>query len=319
MRDPYTVLGVKTSASEDEIKQAYRSLAKKYHPDLNPGRKDVEAKFKEVNAANDILGDPEKRARYDRGEIDASGNPRASAQSQYRPSGGGRARAGASSDPLDDFASEDIFADLFGGMKARGTRFHGNWGVGDDPFAGAREKAKGADINEKLNVTFAEAALGTKKRVTNGSGKTIEVTIPPASETGSKLRLKGQGYPGFQEGKAGDAIYEIAVEPHPWFTRKGMDVYVELPVTLYEAILGANVEVPTLDGKVEIKIPKGANTGSLLRIRGKGIADPQGGRGDQYARLRIMLPDTQDENLAKFAEKMANARPYDPRKKAGMS
>lgn len=313
MRDPYTVLGVKTSASDDDIKQAYRALAKKYHPDLNPGRKDIESKFKEVNAAYDILGDTDKRARFDKGEIDAQGNQRAGATYNTRT------YTKANQGPFEDFSSEDIFADLFGGMRAKGTRFHGNWGTGADPFAGAREKAKGGDIHEKLSVTFAEAALGTKKRVTNGAGKTIEVTIPPASETGSKLRLKGQGYPGFQEGRAGDAIYEIIVEPHPWFTRKGLDIHMDLPITLYEAVLGANVEIPTLDGKVEIKIPKGSNAGALLRVRGKGAADPQGARGDQYVRLKIVLPDVQDEQLGKFAEKMASARPYEPRKKAGMT
>jgi DnaJ-class molecular chaperone len=314
MRDPYTTLGVKTSATDDEIKQAYRALAKKYHPDLNPGKKDVEHKFKEVNAAYDILGDAEKRAKYDRGELDADGNARASGYN-YR-SAGNTGRTGSAN--FDDFVSEDIFSDLFGGGRARGTRFHGNWGMGEDPFAGAREKAKGADIQEVLRVTFAEAALGARKRMTLATGKTIEVAVPAGSETGSKLRLKGQGYAGIAEGRGGDAIIEIQVEPHPYFNRKGQDVHVELPITLYEAVLGANVPVPTLDGTVEVKIAKGSNSGANLRLRGKGIADPQGLRGDQYIRLKIMLPDAADEQLEKLVEKWAKNVTYDPRKKAGI-
>lgn len=315
MRDPYDVLGVSRTASDDEIKAAYRALAKKYHPDLNPGKKDIETKFKEVNGAYDILGDTEKRKKYDRGEMDAGGNARASASQNYYRAKNSR----AAEDPMADFTSEDIFADLFGGMKAKSTRFHGNWGAGTDPFASAREKAKGSDINETLRVSFAEAALGTKKRITLGTGKTIEINVPAGSESGNKLRLKQQGYAGFQEGRAGDAIIEIMVDPHPTFTRKGMDVNCEIPITLYEAVLGATITVPTLDGNVELKIPKGSNTGTSLRLRGKGIADPQGVRGDQYIKMKVVLPDAPDEQLTKFAEKWGQNHPYDPRKKAGIN
>ena len=314
MRDPYDVLGVSRTATDDEIKAAYRALAKKFHPDLNPGKKDIETKFKEVNGAYDILGDTEKRAKYDRGEMDAGGNARASASQNYY-----RAKNSRMEDPMSDFSSEDIFADLFGGMKAKSTRFHGNWGAGADPFATAREKAKGSDINEILKVSFTEAALGTKKRITLGTGKTIEINVPAGSESGNKLRLKHQGYAGFQEGRAGDAIIEIQIEPHPYFTRKGMDVNCEIPITLYEAILGATISVPTLEGNVELKIPKGANTGTNLRLRGRGIADPQGVRGDQYVKMEIVLPDVQDEQLTKFIEKWGQNHPYEPRKKAGIN
>lgn len=317
MRDPYEILGVSRGASDDEIKNAYRALAKKYHPDLNPGKKDVEAKFKEVNGAYDILGDTAKRAKYDRGETDAMGNAR-TAQQNYNAARNARAQ-NPFNDPMGDFSSEDIFADLFGGMKAKSTRFHGNWGAGADPFANAREKAKGSDLTETLRVSFTEAALGTKKRITLGTGKTIEINVPAATESGTKLRLKQQGYAGFQEGRAGDAIIEIQVDAHPFFSRKGMDVLCEIPITIYEAILGATVSVPTLEGSAEIKIPKGANTGTNLRLRGKGISDPQGVRGDQYVKMRVMLPDVHDEQLVKFMEKWSHNHPYDPRKKAGIN
>lgn len=314
MRDPYDILGVSRTATDDEIKAAYRALAKKFHPDLNPGKKDIETKFKEVNGAYDILGDTVKRAKFDRGETDGQGN-RTSPQQNYNRT---RTQQRAADDPMADFSSEDIFADLFGGMKAKSTRFHGNWGAGADPFSNAREKAKGSDIIEVLHVSFAEAALGAKKRITLGTGKTIEINVPAGSETGNKLRLKQQGYAGFQEGRAGDAIIEIAVDPHPFFTRKGIDVICEIPITIYEAILGAIVTVPTLEGSAELKIPKGANTGTSLRLRGKGTADPQGVRGDQYVKLRVMLPDVHDEQLVKFMEKWSHNHPYDPRKKAGI-
>lgn len=317
MRDPYEVLGVSRSATDDEIKNAYRALAKKFHPDLNPGKKDVEAKFKEVNGAYDILGDTTKRAKYDRGETDAMGNTR-SAQQNYQNAKNARAQ-NPFNDPMGDFSSEDIFADLFGGMKAKSTRFHGNWGAGADPFANAREKAKGSDLTETLRVSFQEAALGAKKRITLGTGKTIEINVPAGSESGNKLRLKNQGYAGFQEGRSGDAIIEIQIDPHPFFTRKGMDINCEIPITIYEAVLGATVSVPTLEGSVELKIPKGANTGTSLRLRGKGIADPQGVRGDQYVKMKVMLPDVHDDQLVKFMEKWSQNHPYDPRKKAGIN
>lgn len=317
MRDPYQVLGVPKTASEEEIKSAYRQLAKKFHPDMNPGKKEVELKFKEISVAYDLLSDATKRARYDRGEVDAQGNDRPGAGAAYSRARSARSASGSETG-FEDFISEDIFADLFGGTKARGSRFQGSWGAGADPFAGAREKAKGADLQETLLVSFAESALGTKKRVKLGTGKTIEINVPAGTESGSKLRLKGQGYPGLQDGQAGDALIEIQVEPHPFYVRKGQDLQLELPVTFYEAVLGGVVETPTLDGPVEIKIPKGANSGTTLRLRGKGVADPQGVRGDQYVKLKVILPDGADEQLTRFAEKWAKDHSYDPRKKAGI-
>lgn len=317
MRDPYEILGVGRTANEDDIKHAYRKLAKQFHPDLNPGKKDVEQKFKEVNAAYDILGDVEKRARYDRGEVDSEGHERA------RQGGGGayqRYRTSGQPDvDLNDFVGEDVFADLFGGMRGRSSRFSANWGFGEDPFATAREKSRGGTVQETLRVSFAEGALGAKKRLTLSTGKVIEINVPPGTESGAKLRLKGQGYEGYQRGKAGDAIIEIQVEPHAFFVRKGQDVQLDLPITLYEAVLGATVSVPTLDGHVDLKIPKGANSGMSLRLRNKGIGDQHGARGDQYVRLKIVLPDQPDDTLTRFAEKIAKEKPYDPRRKAGIT
>lgn len=321
MRDPYTVLGVSKTASDDEIKSAYRALAKKFHPDLNPGKKDIEAKFKEINAAYDLLSDPDKKSKFDRGETDAQGNETRRSYRSYSGSGaGGFPGGGSGGDPsFSDFVGEDIFADLFGGVRAKGTRFHSsNWGQGSDPFAGAREKARGADTQEYVNVGFTEAALGAKKRFKLSNGKTVEIAIPPGTESGKRMRLKGQGYAGLREGQSGDAIVEINVEAHPFFTTKGSDIYLDLPITLYEAVLGASVEAPTLDGHVEIKIPKGANSGTTLRLRGKGIVDPQGVRGDQYVKLKIVLPDTPDDQLTKFTEKWMKDHSYNPRKKAGL-
>lgn len=324
MRDPYTVLGVSKSASEDDLKSAYRQLAKKFHPDLNPGKKDIELKFKEINAAYDLLSDATKRARFDRGELDAQGNEnRTARRADPRTNAGGFGGAGMGGgrggNDFNDFVAEDIFADLFGGVRARGTRFHSNnWGAGDDPFQGARERAKGSDTNEFVTVSFTEAAFGAKKRITLQNGKTVEITIPPATESGRKLRLKNQGHSGIQEGAAGDAIVEIQVTPHPFFTAKGSDLYLDLPVTLYEALLGGTVQVPTLDSPVEIKVPKGSNSGTTLRLKNKGVPDPQGVRGDLYVKLKVMLPDPADEQLNKFVEKWAAQYGYDPRKKAGI-
>ncbi len=319
MRDPYTVLGVSRTASDEDIKLAYRKLAKKYHPDLNPGKKDIELKFKEINAANDLLGDPEKRKKFDRGELNAEGNETRQQYSYRRANPNPGQSSGGNAD-FNDFVAEDIFADLFGGVRAKGTRFHSNsgWGNGADPFASARERARGGDTHEPISVSFLDAALGAKKRVTLQSGKTLEITIPAGTQTGKKMRLKGQGYPGMNEATGGDAILEITVEPHAFFTTKGNDLYLELPITLQEAVLGGNVHAPTLEGQVEIKVPKGANTGTTLRLRGRGIVDPQGVRGDQYVKLKVTLPDTPDEQLTKFIEKWSVSHAYDPRKKAGI-
>jgi DnaJ-class molecular chaperone len=305
MLDPYKVLGVNRSASDEEIKRAYRKLAKKLHPDLNPGDKKVEAQFKETTAAYDFLSDPDKRRKYDRGEIDESGQPRGARYSS-RPSGGTQQRRGTRGfgfgvEDDADF-SEDLFGDFFGFNK--------------DPRDTI--KLKGADVSYQVRVPFLEAVLGTKQRLQLADGKTLEVQLPPGTDTGQTLRLKGQGLPGRGGAPAGDAFVEVTVEPHPIFSRDGNDILVELPITLYEAVLGATLNVPTIDGKVSLKVPAGANSGTQLRLRGKGVqAGKSGARGDQYVRLVVMLPKEVDPALKAEIEKSARSHPYKVRGKLG--
>ncbi|MDP9127041.1 MAG: DnaJ domain-containing protein [Pseudomonadota bacterium] len=310
MRDPYQILGVTKASSAEEIKSAYRKLAKKLHPDVNPGRKDIEQKFKEVTAAYDLLSDTDKRARFDRGEVDAQGNERgfsggdpfgSGRQWRGRAGSAGGSGGGNGGDPFSQFGGagvEDIFAEFMGGGRGRrGAPLRGN------------------DITYTLSVPFAQAALGGQKRVTLADGKTIDVTIPPGTDEGHKLRLRGQGQ--VANGGSGDAIIEIHIEPHPHFTRKGNDLMIEVPVSLPEAVLGASIKVPTIDGYVTLKVPKGAQTGTVLRLKGKGIPSATGEAGDMFAKIKIMLPDTVPADLSDWVEKWAKKHAYDPRQKLG--
>jgi DnaJ-class molecular chaperone len=304
MRDPYQVLGLTRSASAEEIKQAYRKLAKQYHPDLNPGRPDIEQRFKDVSGAYNLLSDAEKRARFDRGEIDANGNERPLHRAY---SCGGRS-AGAGGADFGGFDAEDLFSDLFGAGRRRG-------GAG----GGGGFKQRGTDIAYSVTVPFTEAALGTKRRINLSTGKSIDVAIPPGTEDQQKLRLKGQGMGGLGGAPAGDAIVEVHVEQHPFFVRKESDIHLELPVSLPEAVLGATIKVPTLDGHVAVKVPRGSNTGGTLRLKGKGIVDPKTGvAGDQYVKLKVVLPEPPDSELASFLERWSKDRSYDVRKKFGL-
>jgi len=302
MTDPYKVLGVAKSASADEIKAAYRKLAKQLHPDLNPGDADVERRFKEVSQAYGIVGDPEKRKRFDRGEIDAMGQETAAAgpgPGAYRTYAGGRE---GSKYTHYEFGPEvdiqDIFSDLFG---QRGPR-------------------RGADVSYSIKVDFVEAALGAKKRVRLADGKTLDLSVNPGTEDGQTLRLKGQGQPGRNQGPAGDALVRVEVAAHRFFARRGRDIHLDLPVTLKEAVLGASVQVPTIHGKVSLKVPAGANSGQTLRLRGKGLPAAAGKpAGDQLVRLTVMLPDKPDPALKEFVAGWAGADSYDPRRKAGLT
>ncbi|HEY4135052.1 MAG TPA: DnaJ C-terminal domain-containing protein [Alphaproteobacteria bacterium] len=290
MKDPYQVLGVAKTASADDIKKAYRKLAKALHPDLHPGNAKKSEQFSEVSAAYDFLSDADKRARYDRGEIDASGAATQPRGSYYSQAGRGDAgRKYQSRFKMDDmFSGDDIFSDLFG----RGGR------------AGGGGVFQGEDMNYTLPVGFREAALGTKKTVRLASGKTLDLTIPPGTTDGQKLRLKGQGQPGERGAAAGDAFVEIRVEADALFTRKGNDIHSEVKVPLRDAVLGGSISVETLDGAVSMKVPKGTNSGATLRLKGKGIPAPKGGeRGDQFVRLLISLPD--DEGLRRALEDWA--------------
>jgi DnaJ-class molecular chaperone len=302
MSDPYQLLGVARDADQDAIKKAFRKLAKKLHPDLNPGNKKVEQEFKEVNAAYDLLSDPQKRARFDRGEIDASGAERPE-RSFYRAYAEGGGNAKYREAEFGEFSAEDILSELFG----RGRRNR------------QPTRMRGEDVTYTLTVSFVDAANGAKKRVTLADGKTLDVTIPPGTEPGQTLRLKGQGLPGVGGGPAGDAYVEIQVEPHAFFTRKDSNVPLEVPVTLPEAVLGANLTVPTVDGKVSIKVPPGSNSGTTLRLKGRGILDRKSGqRGDQYVTLKVVLPERPDAELAEFLERWSASHGYDPRGKLGI-
>ena len=301
MTDPYKVLGVSKSASADEIKAAYRKLAKKLHPDLNPGDADVERRFKEVAQAYGIIGDAEKRKRFDRGEIDASGQetaPAGAGSGYYRSYAGGS--EGAKYRHFDfgpKFDVQDIFTDLFGQRAAR----------------------RGADVSYTIKVDFLEAALGAKKRVRLADGKTLDLALKPGTEDGQTLRLKGQGQAGGNKGQAGDALIRVEVSPHRFFVRRGRDIHLELPVTLKEAVLGAAVTVPTIHGKVTLKVPAGANSGQTLRLRGKGLPASAGKpAGDQLVKLTLVLPDKPDATLKAFVKEWDAADKQDPRRKAGL-
>ena len=307
MKNPYEVLGVKRDASAAEIKTAYRQLAKKLHPDLHPGNTKVEQDFKEVSQAYGILGDAEKRKRFDAGEIDASGQetPRAGGfYRHYAGQGGGKYRASGFGAEIN---IEDIISDLFGG---------GRPGAGPGRRGGP---AKGADISYTAPIDFLDAAAGAKKRLRLSDGKVLDLTIPAGTADRQTLRLKGQGGPGAAGGPAGDAYVEVHVQPHAYFTRKDNDVHLEFPITLQEAVLGATLHVPTVHGKVSMKVPAGSNTGRTLRLKGKGILDRKSKvKGDQYVKLKVVLPDKPDEELKSFVEGWAKAQDYDPRRKAGM-
>lgn len=301
MADPYKVLGVSRLASADEIKKAYRKLAKKLHPDLNPGDKKIESQFKEASAAYDLLSDTDKRRKFDRGELDENGNPRAGFQAgspwgNARP--GGRAR-GPKDFGIDVDENDEIFKDFFGFSRGR-------TGV----------KMRGADVTYRLDIDFVEAALGAKKRVGLSDGKTLDVTIPAGTESGSQLRLKGQGMAGQGGAANGDAFVEIAVRPHPYFEREGFDILLECPVSLPEAVLGATIEIPTIDGRVALKVPVGSNSGTQLRLKGKGILNPKTKqRGDQYVRFVVTLPAKSDPDLEALVKTWAKTHSYDVRRK----
>jgi DnaJ-class molecular chaperone len=301
--DLYSVLSVPKTASAEDITKAYRKLAKKLHPDLNPGDKAAEEKFKKVTAAYDILGDAEKRGRYDRGEIDASGQETPQ-QRYYREYAGGEdgARYRSTAGFEDIGAFSDLFGDLFGergGM--RGGR-------------GARFSMRGSDAQYRLDVGFLDAVNGTKTRITLPDGGTLDVTIPPGVADGQVLRLRGKGNPGIGEGEPGDALIEIHVRPHPVFKREGNDIVLEVPITFDEAVLGGKIEVPTIGGRVFATVPPGSNTGQTLRLKGRGIKT-KGSAGDQLVKLSIILPDRIDDDLKRFAETWREAHRYDPRRK----
>lgn len=280
--DPYTALGVKRDVSQEDIQKAYRRLAKKLHPDLNPGNKAAEEQFKEISAAYDLLGDPEKRLRFDRGEIDASGQERP-AQRFYRDFAEGGGHAYSSDAGFSDFpGAEDIISEIFGRQGRANVR------------------RRGADVHYHLTLDFLDAINGGKQQLTLPDGSSLDVAIPPGIRDGQVLRLRGKGRPGLNGGPAGDALIEIEVRAHPLFQRVEDDIHVELPVPLADAVLGGRISVPTPTGPVTMKVPKWSNTGSVLRLKGKGVPRPDGTRGDEYVALKIVLPEKPDPELERL-------------------
>lgn len=314
MRDPYDVLGVAKNASEADIKKAFRSLAKKYHPDTKGGDAAAQKKFQEISGAYDILGDKEKRAKFDRGEIDANGNPRGFDPREHGfqggPFGGGRTGAGpggfqytyTEGDAAEGFRAEDIFADLFGGGMGGGRR------------GGGKRARAGESYEIAVTVSFEEAATGGTRRVFLPDGREMDVRIPVGLRDGQQIRLRGQGGEGRNGGPRGDVLLNVSVAPHPYYTRDGNNLRMDLPVTLQEAVLGGKVTVPTLTGSVALTVPPNSNSGAVLRLKGKGIPAHGGeAAGDLYVKLVVTLPDRPDADLHKFAETWSAN--YDPRAK----
>ncbi len=311
MADPYTTLGVSKSASEAEVKKAYRKLAKELHPDKNKDNPKATERFSAATAAYDLLNDKAKRARFDRGEIDADGNPTSPFGGGF-PGGGGfaggpqgyRGQPGQGGAHF-EFGGEDlggVFEGLFGG--ARGGRA-ANGGFGGGGFGRQAPPSKGAAIHYKLNVSFEDAAALRPQRITLADGKTIDLKLPSGLESGTQMRLSGKGQQG--PGGAGDGVVTIEVTPHRFFTRDGDHVRLDLPVTLSEAVRGGAVKVPTVDGPVMLNVPKGATSGKVMRLKGRGFTSKGGVRGDQLVRLLVDLP-SDDAALNAFAESWSDPR-----------
>lgn len=305
-RDPYEVLGLSKTATADEIKKAYRRIVRTSHPDLNPDDAGAQDRFIEATAAHDLLKDPVLRARFDKGEIDASGAERAAERPFYRdyaqqpgnPYGQGPGAA--------EFDASDLFEEI---LRQRGqARTHGDAG-------GWAFNAPGPDRRYQLELDFLEATKGTQKRITLPDGQSLDVKIPSGTADGQTIRLRGKGGEGMGEGPDGDALVTLSVRPHKLFRREGSDIVITLPITIDEAVLGGKVETPTIDGIVALTIPKGASSGQVLRLRGRGVQPPgKKPRGDQRVELRIVMPPKIDEALHSFMTSWRTAHAHDPRK-----
>ncbi len=311
-QDLYQELGVARSANGDEIRRAFRKLAKELHPDKNPGDKKAEERFKKVSAAFDILGDEEKRKKYDRGQIDANGHETMGAGFDPFSRGGPRGRSGGGPGgfqgqgegmQFEGVDLNDILGEMFGERRARG--FGGGF---------RQPPPRGQDVRATQQIEIEDAVRGAKKRVGFSDGRTLDVTIPKGAHEGQVLRLKGQGAPG--RAGAGDALIELRFAPHPVYRREGEQLVMDVPVSVPDAVLGAKVEAPTPDGTVALSVPKGSNSGATLRLKGRGLPDARTGkRGDLLARVMIVLPDPPDAELEAIAERWRKEKPYAPRRK----
>jgi DnaJ-class molecular chaperone len=332
MRDPYEVLGVGRSATEAEIKRAYRRLAKEHHPDRHPGDPKAQAKFAEVNAANEILGDKEKRGQFDRGEIDAEGKPRFQG---FEGFGGGRPGAGGGGfENIDPSVFEDILSGLGrgrGGGGSRSYRFTSGpggrrfetGGDADDVFStifgsgagrarSAPPPSRGVDVKADVAATLEDVVAGKKQKVSLPTGKTVALNLPKGVVDGQVIRLQGQGQPSLSGGPPGDALVTVRFVPHPLFKPEGADLRLELPVSLDEAVLGAKIAVPTLSGKVQVTVPPHSSSGRTLRLKGKGLPRASG-HGDLLVSPRIVLPEGADGELDALMRRWRNDNRPSPR------
>ena len=299
MKDPYETLGVTRSATDKEIKDAFKKLARKFHPDLHPGDKEAEAKFKDISAANDLLKDKEKRRRFDAGEIDASGAERPQ-ERFYRDFADGPAHTShAAQDGFDNNDElEEFLAKAFAGRRQQRTF-----------------RARGQDVSYELPLAFLDAANGATHTITLPEGKTLQVTVPEGAEDRQMLRLKEQAMPGYGGGPPGDAYVELHIQPHPFFRRKDDNIHVEVPVTLKEAMLGGRIKVPTIGQPVTVTVPKGSNTGTTLRLRERGILNRKTGEhGHQLITLKVVLPTAEEPELVEFLEAWRPKNQQAPRK-----
>jgi DnaJ-class molecular chaperone len=333
MRDPYSVLGVSKGASAADIKSAFRKLAKKLHPDANKSDPEAASRFAELNAAYEIVGDDDKRKAFDRGEIDAEGKPRFQGFEGFGgggPRGGAGGPFGGQEGEFETFTwgpegmqrssggrggggrggFEDVLRDMFGGLggAARARRGGGGQQFEEEEYA----PPPGRDVTANTTITLEEAAKGTTRRVQLPTGKELEVKVPAGLTDGQTIRLKGQGL-AMAGGKAGDVLITVSIAPHHLFERDGNDLRIELPITLYEAVLGGKVRVPTIDGAVELSIPPNTSSGRTFRLKGKGFP-AKSGAGDLMATVRIVLPENSDQALEELMKSWRELRPYDPRK-----
>ncbi len=315
MNDLYKILEVSRDASSSDIKSAYRKLAKKYHPDTNGDNPQVAEKFKEVSAAYAILGDESQRGRYDRGEIDESG-------AQVRKSnpfgfGGRRSSRSSSFEDFDMDEAQDIFTDFFRSSSRRRSGRGSGKNAGESPFERSGRK-KGLDISYKITIGFEESITGGTRRLTLNDDRNVDIKIPQGIRDGQVIRLAGQGGPAFGEGPKGDALVEIRVAEHPYYRREGLDIHLDLPITLDEAILGGDIEVPTPKGRLTIRIPKNSSTGKRLRLKGKGVKRGDT-TGNMYVSLKVMLPAERDMELEALIKQWKGEDGRVLRKKAGLS
>jgi len=333
MRNPYEVLGVQQNAGADEIKKAFRKLAKKHHPDANKNDPKAAARFAELNGAYEIVGDEDKRKAFDRGEIDAEGKPRFQGFEGHPGGGFGRGHAGGGGPGAHfetfTFRPEDLararagaagpggggFDDILSGLFGRGGRGPGGIGAQFDPadFGQARSHAPepGKDAAVDVTITLEEAVKGTERRVQLPTGKDVDVRIPAGLRDGQQIRLKGQGWPGLAG--PGDARVTVRIAPHPRFQIEGANLRVDLPLALHEAVLGAKVRVATLDGAVDLAVPAGTSSGRVFRLKGKGLPQPKGAAGDLLVTTRLVLPEREEPELAALMRDWRDNRPYDPR------